>query len=158
MPFPELSFHELYDLRKSCTCLFPEKRFSEIDTDFLKNLNTELLRRTYKKRIFECHPDRLGGASESMIRFRTRESQQVNEAYEKLKRFVHGRNEWIYTVLTSGTCPANRCTDGTGKEQCRHDRADILERLRRHIHPVATSFRGFFKDMPGESARSVRGV
>jgi hypothetical protein len=152
MLFPELSFHELYDLKKSCTCLFPEKRFSEIDTDFLENLDTELLRRTYKKRIFDCHPDRLGAASESMIRFKTRESQQVNEAYERLKRFIHGRNEWIYTVLTSYNYHATYCSNGMDRPQSRHDRTDILERFKRHL----PSFRGFFfKDMPGESARSM---
>lgn len=155
MPFPELSFHELYDLKKSCTYLFPEKRFSEIDTDFLKNLNTDLLRRTYKRRIFDCHPDRLGAASESMIRLKTRESQQVNEAYEKLRRFIHGRNEWTYTVLTSYNYQATHSTDRESDRRSQHSRTDILERLKRHIHPFTSSFREFFREVPGESARSM---
>lgn len=155
MPFPELSFQELYDLKKSCRHLFPEKRFSEIDTDFLESLTTDLLRRTYKKRIFDCHPDRLGAASDSMVRIKTRECQQTNEAYERLNRFIQGRNEWIYAVLTSCTQQESRFTSGTCQQQSHHDRTHIFERFKRHIHPFAGPFRGLFSEMPRESARSV---
>lgn len=155
MLFPELSFHEFYDLKKSCKYLFPEKRFSEIDEHFLGSLNTDQLRRTYKKRIFDCHPDRLGAATDSLIRFKTKECQQINEAYGKLKQFVQDRNEWIYTILTSFECQVPYSTNGTRQAQSRQDRTDILDWLKRHFHPVMSSFKGFFREMPEESARSM---
>jgi len=155
MPFPELSFQELHDLKKSCRYLFPEKRFSEIDNDFLENLNTDLLRRTYKKRIFDCHPDRLGTASDSMIRIKTRECQQINEAYERLKRFVQERKEWIYTVLTSCYYRDSHSPDEMRQQQSHHARTNIFERFKRHIHPLMSPFKGIFRGMPRESARSL---
>ncbi|MBN2538785.1 MAG: hypothetical protein JXB09_01910 [Deltaproteobacteria bacterium] len=155
MFYPELSFRELFDLKKSCKYLFPEKRFSEIDNDFLGSLNTDLLRRTYRERMLDCHPDRLGMASDFMIQFKTRECQQVNEAYARLKRFVQERNEWINTVLTSYNSRESHFTNGMSKPQSNHDRAHILERLKRHIHPFVSSFKGFFREMPRESARPM---
>ncbi len=155
MPFPELSFHELHELKKSCRCLFPEKRFSEINDDFLRNLNTDLLRRAYKARIFKNHPDRLGAASDSMVRLKTKECQQINEAYQTLKHFVRERNEWIYSILTSYDYQASYSPAEGTERQGTHSRMDILERLKRHLHPFTSSFRGFFREVPGESARPL---
>lgn len=155
MPFPELSFHELHDLRRSCRCLFPEKRFSEINDDFLRSLNTDLLRSAYKKRIFNCHPDRLGAVSDSMIQLKTKECQQINEAYQTLKRFVRERNEWIYSIVTSYDYQATPSPAEGTERQRNHPRTDIFERMKRHIHPFTSPFRGFFREVPGESARSM---
>jgi len=153
MLFPELSFRELYDLKKSCKYLFPEKLFSEIDNDFLESLKSDLLRRTYKKRIFDCHPDRLGVAPDLMIRFKTKECQQLNEAYDKLKRFVQRRNEWIYTVLTSYNCQESHFTNGMCQQQSHHDPTNIFGRLKRYIYSFVSSFKGIFREMPRESVR-----
>jgi len=153
MILPELTFHELYDLKKSCKYLFPEKRYSEIDDDFLECLNTDLLRRTYKKRIFDCHPDRLGAASASMARFKTKQCQQINEAYEKLKRFVQQRNEWIYTVLTSDNYAESRSGNAMPRRQSRHTLTTIFGRFKPYIHPPVNFFKGIFREMPRQSAR-----
>ena len=155
MPFPELSFHELHELKKNCRCLFPEKRFSEIDNDFLRNLNTDLLKRAYKARIFNNHPDRLGAASDSMVRLKTKECQQINEAYHALKLFVQARNEWIYNILTSYNHQTPYSPAQGTARQGNHSRMDILERLKRHIHPFISPFRGFFREVPEESVRPL---
>ena len=128
---------------------------AEINDDVLRNLNTDLLRRAYKARIFKNHPDRLGAASDSMVRLKTKECQQINEAYQTLKHFVRERNEWIYSILTSYDYQASYSPAEGTERQGNHSRRDILERLKRHIHPFTSSFRGFFREVPGESARPL---
>ncbi len=100
--FQNMEFKEKWNLIRYCQCLFPEKKYREIDEDFIGNLNSEILKRAYKKLMLECHPDRIKDVSGYMIKLRTQECQRVNEAYHGLCRYVAKRNDWIYEVLTSG--------------------------------------------------------
>jgi hypothetical protein len=50
----------------------------------------EEVNRAYKKAIFDCHPDRLGGADATKTAAATAKSAEINAAFKELQR----RNNW----------------------------------------------------------------
>ncbi|MGZ6240679.1 MAG: J domain-containing protein [Syntrophales bacterium] len=80
------------DLYKACTVLFGTD--ANISGDFLKCLKASRLKRAYRKRALETHPDRATALAESPLSL-TERFREVNFAYNQLNTFLE--YPWRYS-------------------------------------------------------------
>lgn len=73
------------DLYKACTVLFGTD--ANVSSDFLKCLKASRLKRAYRKRALETHPDRATALAESSLSLEER-FREVNHAYNQLNAFL----------------------------------------------------------------------
>ncbi|MGA3209087.1 MAG: J domain-containing protein [Syntrophales bacterium] len=91
------------DLYRACNILFGTD--ANVSGDFLKYLKASRLKRAYRKRAFETHPDRATALAESPLSLAER-FREVNLAYNQLNTFL----ECAWRYSHSG-CVAHRAHD-----------------------------------------------
>ncbi len=87
-----LSYHLNSDLLYACRLLFDTP--VGLTNDFILNLEPAALKRAYRRKAFETHPDRSRALGKSETEM-NRRFKEVSMAYERLIPIVNGESEYI---------------------------------------------------------------
>jgi hypothetical protein len=106
------------DLYRACTVLFgTDANFSG---DFLKHLKASRLKRAYRKRAFETHPDRATALAESPLNLAER-FREVTLAYNQLNTFLEYHERYSHGGYTAHQVHGHASARKTQRTHETHD-------------------------------------